>query len=151
MGFNGCKDIPTPNIDRLAESGIQFTSGYVLMPYCAPSRAGIISGRHPVTFGFLDNPNPILANDQGLPPGTTTAGAYLQKGRVLSLHLRLGIYGLCVVFLEATAREPLISVSPLLKLTWRFSKLLLKLVAEVIDVGITNFISYFGNIHIGVF
>src|SRR5213078_4828657 len=28
-GFHGCKDIPTPNLDRLAGRGVRFTNGYV--------------------------------------------------------------------------------------------------------------------------
>ncbi len=28
VGFNGCKDIPTPNIDRIAQNGVRFTNGY---------------------------------------------------------------------------------------------------------------------------
>jgi arylsulfatase A-like enzyme len=29
VGFNGCKDIPTPNIDSIAADGVKFRSGYV--------------------------------------------------------------------------------------------------------------------------
>ena len=29
VGFNGCKDIPTPNIDAIANNGVKFTNGYV--------------------------------------------------------------------------------------------------------------------------
>ena len=29
VGFNGCKDIPTPHIDSIAKNGVKFTSGYV--------------------------------------------------------------------------------------------------------------------------
>ena len=32
VGFQGCKDIPTPNLDALAKSGVRFTSGYVSGP-----------------------------------------------------------------------------------------------------------------------
>jgi hypothetical protein len=28
IGVNGCKDIPTPNIDGIANSGVRFTDGY---------------------------------------------------------------------------------------------------------------------------
>src|SRR3954451_11396719 len=41
VGFQHCKDIPTPNLDSLAKSGVQFTSGYVSAPYCSPTRAGL--------------------------------------------------------------------------------------------------------------
>lgn len=29
VGFNGCKDIPTPNIDSIASNGVRCTNGYV--------------------------------------------------------------------------------------------------------------------------
>ena len=39
-GFQGCKDIPTPHLDRLARSGLRCTSGYVSHPFCSPTRDG---------------------------------------------------------------------------------------------------------------
>ena len=43
VGFNGCIDIPTPNIDAIAENGVKFTRGYVSYPVCGPSRAGFLT------------------------------------------------------------------------------------------------------------
>ena len=45
VGFNGCGDIPTPNIDRIAKEGVRFTNGYVTYAECGPSRAGLMTGR----------------------------------------------------------------------------------------------------------
>jgi len=56
IGVHGGRDIPTPNIDALANSGIRFTSGYVSGPYCSPTRAGLITGRYPQRFGHEFNP-----------------------------------------------------------------------------------------------
>ena len=56
VGFNGSTEIPTPNIDRIAESGVTFTSGYTSYSVCGPSRAGFISGRYQQRFGFERNP-----------------------------------------------------------------------------------------------
>ena len=56
VGFNGCKDIPTPNIDAIAQRGVRFTSGYVVYPVCSPSRAGLLTGRYPQRFGYERNP-----------------------------------------------------------------------------------------------
>jgi arylsulfatase A-like enzyme len=56
VGFNGCKDIPTPNIDSIAQNGVKCTSGYVAYPVCGPSRAGFITSRYPQRFGFERNP-----------------------------------------------------------------------------------------------
>jgi len=63
-GFNGCRDIPTPNMDALAKSGIRFTSGYVTGPYCSPTRAGLMTGRYQTRFGHEFNPS---GGKEGLP------------------------------------------------------------------------------------
>lgn len=60
LGIQGSLQIPTPNIDQLARGGIQFTNGYASSSVCAPSRAGILTGKHQASFGFNDN----LANSQ---------------------------------------------------------------------------------------
>lgn len=44
-------DVNTPNIDRLAESGVRFTQAYATSPICSPSRAGIITGAYPERWG----------------------------------------------------------------------------------------------------
>lgn len=56
LGCYGCEDIETPNLDRLAESGIRLTDGYVTHPYCGPSRAGLMTGRYQQRHGFWKNP-----------------------------------------------------------------------------------------------
>ena len=47
----GCKDIPTPNIDRLAKEGTTFTQSYVTNPPCCPSRASLMMGMYGQHFG----------------------------------------------------------------------------------------------------
>ena len=69
LGFNGCKDIPTPNLDALAKSGVRCTSGYVSAPYCSPSRAGLLTGRYQEKFGHEFNPT---LPGTGLPLTETT-------------------------------------------------------------------------------
>ena len=51
----GSLQISTPNIDSLAEGGIRCTQAYVSMMVCAPSRAGIMTGRYQSRFGFEHN------------------------------------------------------------------------------------------------
>jgi arylsulfatase B len=41
IGLQGATDVPTPNLDTLAASGVRCTQGYVSSPVCAPSRAGL--------------------------------------------------------------------------------------------------------------
>ena len=42
----GSDDLETPNLDRLAASGIRFTQAYA-HTVCCPSRAALLTGRHP--------------------------------------------------------------------------------------------------------
>lgn len=58
LSIQGSKDIPTPNVDALAKSGVRFTSGYVSGPYCSPTRAGLMTGRYQQRFGHEFNPGP---------------------------------------------------------------------------------------------
>jgi arylsulfatase A-like enzyme len=46
---------PTPNIDRIADSGIMFTNCLVTNSICGPSRATILTGKHSHQNGFIDN------------------------------------------------------------------------------------------------
>lgn len=51
FGFMGSTDLETPNIDRLAQDGVIFTDAHVSATVCAPSRAGLITGRYQQRFG----------------------------------------------------------------------------------------------------
>src|SRR5689334_7470289 len=51
LGFQGGKDVPTPNLDGLAASGVRLTNGYVSCPVCSPTRAGLNTGRYQERFG----------------------------------------------------------------------------------------------------
>jgi arylsulfatase A-like enzyme len=88
VGFNGCKDIPTPNIDRIAQNGVRFTSGYVSYCVCSPSRAGLLTGRYQDRFGYCRN---ILytPNDpnMGLPLSEETLADVLKKANYKSLAI----------------------------------------------------------------
>ncbi len=69
LGVQGCKDIATPHLDALANSGVRFTNGYVSGPYCSPTRAGLLTGRYQQRFGHEFNPGPPTAatTEVGLP------------------------------------------------------------------------------------
>jgi len=70
--------IPTPNIDSIAKAGVRFTDGYVSCPVCAPTRAGLNSGRYQQRFGFEFNPGPNVAANFGLPREQKTLAERLQ-------------------------------------------------------------------------
>ena len=46
VGCYGQKQIPTPNLDRLAAQGMRFTRHYSGAPVCAPSRCVLMTGKH---------------------------------------------------------------------------------------------------------
>lgn len=55
FGFMGSKDLDTPEIDKLAQNGVVFTDAHVSATVCAPSRAGLLTGKYQLRFGFEAN------------------------------------------------------------------------------------------------
>ncbi|MBE9602888.1 sulfatase [Pedobacter sp. MC2016-24] len=83
FGCYGGKQIPTPNIDRIARQGILFKDAYVSASVCAPSRAGILTGRYQQRFGFEHNTSTLMApgyqvTDVGMDPSEQTIGNEMQ-------------------------------------------------------------------------
>ena len=80
LGAQGLsKDVKTPNIDAIAAGGVRFTSGYVSCPVCAPTRAGLMTGRYQQRFGFEFNPGPKAADTFGLPADQVTLPQALRE------------------------------------------------------------------------
>ncbi|MGI8905022.1 MAG: sulfatase [Candidatus Sumerlaeaceae bacterium] len=79
LGVQGAKDIKTPNIDSLAETGVRFTQGYVTCPVCSPSRAALMTGKYQQRFGHEFNPGPQAADNFGLPTDQKTLANYLKE------------------------------------------------------------------------
>ena len=70
MGYSdlscyGNPTIRTPNLDRMAEEGLRFTSFYAAAPVCTPSRVGLLTGRYPIRAGQPNNTGPDTVG--GLP------------------------------------------------------------------------------------
>lgn len=66
LGYNdlGCFGSPlikTPNLDRMAQEGVRFTSFYVGASVCTPSRGALLTGCYPVRIGLGDE----LVNQPG--------------------------------------------------------------------------------------
>jgi N-acetylgalactosamine-6-sulfatase len=58
LGCYGHPRFKTPHLDRLAAGGARLTSFYVPVPYCAPVRAALLTGRYPLRNGLIRNPFP---------------------------------------------------------------------------------------------
>lgn len=79
-GFQGSSEVATPNLDRLAATGVVCTSGYVSHPFCSPTRAGLLTGRYQARFGHEYNPvyDPLDSNE-GLPLTEKLLPQYFQE------------------------------------------------------------------------
>jgi len=66
-------DVSTPNMDRIAASGVLFTRAYVTAPVCSPSRAGWNTGRYQQRWDLNPGWNP------GLPPDGKTIAEYFKS------------------------------------------------------------------------
>lgn len=53
VSYQGSPRIKTPNIDKMAESGVLFDYFYAAGPICAPGRYGLLTGRAPFRGGML--------------------------------------------------------------------------------------------------
>jgi arylsulfatase A-like enzyme len=56
--LGGHPQVRTPNMDRLAASGLLFTEAHTAAPICNPSRTALMTGRRPSTSGVYDNDQP---------------------------------------------------------------------------------------------
>ena len=75
----GQKNYQTPHIDNIAEHGVSCTDFYVPTPYCAPSRATLLTGRFPLRHGLVRNPTPDAGiNDIGISANEITLGNVFQ-------------------------------------------------------------------------
>jgi arylsulfatase A-like enzyme len=76
----GAPEIKTPNLDRLASSGVRYTHGYAASSTCSPTRFGFYTGRFPgrLAGGLME---PIGAPNEidGIPVGHPTLGSLLKQ------------------------------------------------------------------------
>ena len=73
VGYNGNKEVKTPNIDKMSTDGIQFSRYYTAAPLSSPTRGSILTGRHPFRFGVL------AAHTGGLRQGEITIPEICKK------------------------------------------------------------------------
>ena len=74
LGAWGATDLKTPNIDSLAAGGVRFTNWYAAAPVCAPSRAALLTGRHPIRAGVPGNGPPLRATERTIAEVLKPAG-----------------------------------------------------------------------------
>ena len=68
VGFNGNKEIKTPNIDNLAKNGVILNRFYSASAVCSPTRASVITGRNPLRMNIPNaNTGHMLEEEITLP------------------------------------------------------------------------------------
>ncbi|MCM2372653.1 sulfatase family protein [Aporhodopirellula aestuarii] len=89
----GAKSLTTPNIDRLSEEGLRFTSGYCSASTCTPTRYSLLTG----TYAFRGERTGIAPPNAPaiIKPGTETVASLLQRAGYATAvvgkwHLGLG-------------------------------------------------------------
>ena len=86
-GHPQCK---TPNLDRLARSGMSFTRAFCQFPVCGPSRASLMTGRYPLSNGVRSNGRTLRGNPVTLPQLFRQNGYW--TGRVSKIY-HMGVPG----------------------------------------------------------
>lgn len=77
IGVTGHPDIKTPNLDRMALDGMQFTNYYSASPASTASRYSLLTGRYPIRSGFRWVLNPD--SEKGIHPKELTLAKILKK------------------------------------------------------------------------
>ena len=93
VGFNGATEMKTPNLDKLAQEGVNFTNGYATSATCTPSRYALLTGVYPwrnERARILPGTAPLIISTEQMtiPKMLKTKGYY--TGIVGKWHLGLG-------------------------------------------------------------
>lgn len=78
--YNKELDMNTPNLDRLATSGMRFEKAYTAQPVCGPARSALFTGTYPHTNGSF-------ANSMPLSQSTRTIGERLTAGDIKTAYI----------------------------------------------------------------
>jgi len=82
----GATDLETPHLDALARRGVRFTQFYAAAPVCSPSRAGLLTGRHPIRAGMSSNA-PSRPGQPGMPASEVTIAEMLKTAGYSTAHV----------------------------------------------------------------
>ncbi len=101
LGYRNPATFETPHIDELARESLDFQQCYVATPTCSPSRATLLTGKHPVrleffrhitggpeqTYNYLKTDPAQVPSRNWLPLGHATYAEALQELGYFSVHI----------------------------------------------------------------
>jgi arylsulfatase A-like enzyme len=91
--LGGHPGVHSPNIDRLASTGVLFTNAHCAAPLCNPSRAALMTGIRPSTSGVYDNSEHML--DSPVSAEATTLPAHFRSHGYRTLGSGKIYHGAC--------------------------------------------------------
>ncbi len=74
MAYNGHPIVKTPNFDQAAQSGLRFDRFYAAAPVCSPTRASVMTGRHPNRMGVFKWGYPMRPQETTIAEALKTVG-----------------------------------------------------------------------------
>ena len=74
VGYNGLKQIQTPALDAMAREGMRFNRFYAAHPSCSPTRASVMTGRHPNRIGCFWPGMPLRRQEMTVAQAVKRAG-----------------------------------------------------------------------------
>ena len=74
VGYNGHPVLRTPNLDAAAAMGLRFDRFYAAAPSCSPTRASVLTGRHPNRYGVFSWGHPIRPQEVTIAEVLKSAG-----------------------------------------------------------------------------
>jgi arylsulfatase A-like enzyme len=125
VSYNGLKQIQTPALDAMAAEGMRFNRFYAAHPSCSPTRASVLTGRHPNRMGVFWPGMPLRKQE------VTIAQAVKRAGYVTGHFGKWHLNGVAGFGKPIAASDPLgpgrfgfdewFSVSNWFDLDWTFS------------------------------
>ncbi len=82
LGSYGCRDIPTPNLDKLAKEGVRCAASYITNPPCCPSRCSMLMGQYGQKFGKYG-----MSRGLSIPEDRPTLARFLQGEGYVTGHI----------------------------------------------------------------
>ncbi len=79
VGYNGHPVLRTPNLDAAAASGLRLDRFYAAAPSCSPTRASVLTGRHPNRMG-------VFSWGRSIRPQETTLAEVLKQSGYATGH-----------------------------------------------------------------